>query len=93
MQITILQLDGLLLEQVVLIVTPQQHPSIHQVQVIFSAGFVELTMTLEQDGCNAVSDSMGLTIVQEVIANAGNDLEVCQGESATVVSASVANFQ
>ena len=69
-------------------VTPLYTPSPGDI----AAGFVELTMTVTQDGCATISDRMELTIVPEAVANAGVDINICQGESAAIVSATASNF-
>jgi len=69
-------------------VTPIYTPSPGDV----SAGFVELTMTVDQDGCSTIADSMELTIVQEATSFAGNDIVICQGENTSITTASATNY-
>lgn len=69
-------------------VTPIYTPSPGDI----SSGFVELTMTLEQDGCTTIDDSMELTIVQEPTSFAGNDIVICQGENTSITTASATNY-
>ena len=53
-----------------------------------TSGSVSFTVTASQPGCAADSDTMVLTIQKNPIANAGTSLQICEGESVTISSAS-----
>ena len=52
-----------------------------------TSGSVSFTVTGTQAGCAAASDTMVLTIQKNPIANAGTTLQICEGESVTISSA------
>lgn len=57
------------------------------------AGVVILTLTANGAGsCGNSSDDLTLTIMKEAIANAGPDLEVCEGHSITITDPVALNF-
>ena len=53
-----------------------------------TSGSVSFTVTASQPGCAADSDTIVLTIQKNPIANAGTSLQICEGESVTISSAS-----
>ncbi|MFN6945440.1 MAG: gliding motility-associated C-terminal domain-containing protein, partial [Cytophagaceae bacterium] len=64
------------------------HPSAQDI----SAGSVTLTLTTVGSGpCGAVSDYMNVTIYRQPIVNAGPDMTICPGGTATITGTASAN--